>query len=85
MEKLYSWEVVIRSEGKPRKILTDQIRNVDHQRIRECKGKVNSETLVKVEKALEVVLALRKGFSSLYDLTQIPTKLLKEELTRREE
>ena len=49
MEKLYSWEVVIHSEGKERKILTDQIRSVDKERIREHKGKVSYETLTKIE------------------------------------
>lgn len=85
MDKLYSWEVVIQSEGKPRKILTDQIRSVDRKRVREYKGKVSLETLAKIEKALEIVLAFPKGFSSLYDLTQIPTKLLRAELGRRGE
>lgn len=84
-ERLYSWEVVIQSEGKPRKILTDQIRTVDKARLRGCKGKVSSTTLAKIEKALELVLALRgSGFFDFSDLTQIPTKLLKEELARRE-
>ena len=39
MDKLYSWEVVINSEGKERKILTDQIRSVDKERIREYNRK----------------------------------------------
>ena len=84
MEKLYSWEVVIHSEGKERKILTDQIRSVDKERIREHKGKVSYETLTKIEKALSLVLSLRKELQSLYDLTQIPTRTLREELSRRE-
>ena len=83
MDKLYSWEVVIHSEGKDRKILTDQIRSVDRKRFREYKGQVSYETLVKIEKALNVVLALKKELSGLYDLSQIPTKLLKAELVRR--
>lgn len=84
MDKLYSWEVVIESGGKERKILTDQIRSVDKGRIREYKGKVSYETLTKIEKALSIVLSLRKELQDLYDLTQIPTKTLKEELLRRE-
>ena len=84
MEKLYSWEVVIHSEGEDRKILTDQIRSVDRKRLREYKGQVSYETLSKVEKALSVVLALRKELQNLYDLSQIPTRLLREELTKRE-
>jgi mRNA interferase MazF len=84
MDKLYSWEVVIHSEGKERKIVTDQIRSVDKERVRDYKGKVSYETLTKIEKALSVVLALRKELQGLYDLTQIPTKTLKEELSRRE-
>ena len=83
LDKLYSWEVVIHSEGQDRKILTDQIRSVDRQRLREYKGQVSYETLVKIEKALNVVLALKKELSGLYDLSQIPTKLLKAELVRR--
>jgi mRNA interferase MazF len=83
MDKLYSWEVVVHSEGQDRKILTDQIRSVDRQRLREYKGQVSYETLVKIEKALNVVLALKKELSGLYDLSQIPTKLLKAELARR--
>src|ERR1044072_1418497 len=83
LEKIYSWEVVIHSEGKKRKILTDQIRSVDRKRLREYKGQVSYETLTKIEKALSVVLALRRELSELYDLSQIPTKLLKEELARR--
>src|ERR1044071_2310516 len=55
MEKLYSWEVVIRSEGKDRKILTDQVRSVDRKRIREYKGQVSYETPTKIEKGLCVV------------------------------
>jgi mRNA interferase MazF len=82
MEKLYSWEVVIYSESKKRKILTDQIRSVDRKRLREYKGQVSMETLTNLEKALSVVF-LRKELSKLYDLSQIPTKLLKEELVRR--
>ena len=83
LDKFYSWEVVIHSEGQDRKILTDQIRSVDRQRLREYKGQVSYETLVKIEKALNVVLALKKELSGLYDLSQIPTKLLKAELVRR--
>jgi len=84
MDKLYSWEVVIHSEGKERKIVTDQIRSVDKERIREYKGKVSYETLTKLEKALSLVLALRRELQELYDLTQIPTRALREELVRRE-
>jgi len=84
MDKLYSWEVVIHSEGKDRKILTDQIRSVDRKRFREYKGQVSYETLTKIEKALSVVLALRKELPSFIDLSQISTKLLKEELEKRE-
>lgn len=83
MNKLYSWEVVIHSEGKDRKILTDQIRSVDRKRLREYKGKVDYETLTKIEKALSLVLFLRKELQGLYDLTQIPTKTLKDELANR--
>ena len=85
MDKLYSWEVVFFSEGKDRKILTDQIRSVDRKRLRGgYKGQVDYETLTKIEKALSVVLALRRELQGLYDLTQIPTKTLREELGRRE-
>jgi mRNA interferase MazF len=84
MDKLYSWEVVIYSEGKDRKILTDQIRSIDRKRIREYKGQVSYEILTKIEKALSVVLALRRELQELYDLTQIPTRALREELARRE-
>lgn len=84
MDKLYSWEVVIYSEGKNRKILTDQIRSVGRKRLREYKSQVSYETLIKIEKVLEVILALRKELSNLYDLKQIPTKILREELERRE-
>jgi len=84
MDKLYSWEVVINSEGKDRKILTDQIRSVDRKRLREYKGQVGCETLTKLEKALSVVLALRKELSGFSDLSQISTKLLREELAKRE-
>ena len=84
LEKLYSWEVVIHSEGKKRKILTDQIRSVDRQRLRDYKGQVSSEVLVKVEKALSIILALRRELSNLYDLNQISTKVLRQELERRE-
>lgn len=83
MDKLYSWEVVIHSEGKDRKILTDQIRSVDREGLREYKSQVGYETLTKIEKALSVVLALRRELKELYDLTQIPTKSLKDELLRR--
>lgn len=84
MDKLYSWEVVFFSEGKDRKILTDQIRSVDRKRLRGYTGQVSYETLTKIEKALSIVLALRKELQQLYDLTQIPTKTLREELGRRE-
>jgi hypothetical protein len=84
MDKLYSWEVVIHSEGKDRKILTDQIRSVDRKRLREYKGQISYEILTKIEKALSVVLSLRKELQGLYDLTQIPTRALREELVRRE-
>nr|CAG8443433.1 13417_t:CDS:2 [Entrophospora candida] len=69
--------------SKDRKILTDQIRSVDRKRLREYKGQVGYETLVKIEKALSVVLALRKELPGFSDLSQIPTKLLKEELAMR--
>ena len=84
MDKLYSWEVVFYSEGKDRKILTDQIRSVDRKRLRGYKGQVSYEILTKIEQALSVVLALRKELLSLGDLSQVPTKLLKEELARRD-
>ncbi|CAG8438040.1 5993_t:CDS:2 [Scutellospora calospora] len=78
-------QVVIKSEGKERKILTDQIRSVDRKRIREYKGKVSYEVLAKLEKALCIVLALRRELQEIHDLTQIPTKTLQEELMRRKE
>ncbi|CAJ0847614.1 2832_t:CDS:2 [Entrophospora sp. SA101] len=56
-----------------------------YKRLRGYKGKVSAEILTKVERALGVVLALRREFPHLYDLTQIPTKLLKAELARRGE
>jgi len=84
MDKLYSWEVVIYSEGKKRKILTDQIMRVERERVREYKGQVSYEVLTKIEKALSVVLALRRELQELYDLSQIPTRALREELIRRE-
>lgn len=84
MDKLYSWEVVVQSEEKERKILTDQIRSVDKERIREYKGKVGYETLAKIEKTLCLVLSLKRELQGLYDLIQIPTRTLKEELMRRE-
>jgi mRNA interferase MazF len=84
MDKLYSWEVVIHSEGKNRKILTNQIRSVDRKRLREYKGQVSYEILTKIEKALSIVLALKKELQGFSGLSQIPTKLLKEELIRRE-
>jgi hypothetical protein len=75
--------VVFHSESKDRKILTDQIRSIDKKRLREYKGQVDYETLAKIEKGLSVVLALRRELQGLYDLTQIPTRALEEELSRR--
>lgn len=81
--KIYSWEVVSYSEGKDRKILTNQIRSVDRTGVREYKGQVNYEILIKIEKALSMVLFLKKEPQYLYDLTLVPTRVLQQELIKR--
>lgn len=57
---------------------------MDRKRVREYKGQVSYETLTKIGKALSMVLALRRELAELYDLSQIPTKILRKELEKRE-
>lgn len=50
MDKLYSWEVVIHSEGKDRKILTDQIRSVDKKGFGSIKVKLVMKLWLKLKR-----------------------------------
>lgn len=58
VKKVYPFEAKIIVKGKECKVLLDQIRSLDNQRI---KGKIDSidlQTMLQVEEALKIALAL---------------------------
>ena len=58
LDKIYYFELEIALKKKS-KILTDQILTIDKSRLGEKIGALNSDEIVKLEKALHVVLSLR--------------------------
>ncbi|MEI6790980.1 MAG: type II toxin-antitoxin system PemK/MazF family toxin [Myxococcaceae bacterium] len=56
--KNYPFQVVIELNGKPRKILLDQIRTIDKLRLKNKITTVSRSTMTLVEKAIKVSLAL---------------------------
>jgi hypothetical protein len=58
LDKVYYFEPII-SLKKPSKILTDQILTIDKERLGEKITSLNSNEIIKLEKALHAVLSLR--------------------------
>ncbi|MEI6804992.1 MAG: type II toxin-antitoxin system PemK/MazF family toxin [Myxococcaceae bacterium] len=56
--KNYPFQVVIELNGKARKILLDQIRTIDKQRLKNRITTVSRSTMTLVEKAIKISLAL---------------------------
>lgn len=55
---IYPFQVGIELNGKPRKILLDQIRTLDKSRLQNKITHIDKATLVKVAKAIKISLAL---------------------------
>jgi len=58
LKKVYPFEVLVDIAGKKSKIMLDQIRTVDCQRLGEKIGKLSMEEIDELDKALKLVLSL---------------------------
>lgn len=58
VKNIYPFEVKININGKWSKVMMDQIRAVDHQRLESKLSKVTTNEMHDIEKALKVVLQL---------------------------
>ncbi len=56
--KIYPFEVKVQINGQDSKIMLDQIRTVDCQRLGEKLGKLNLKEIEEIDRALRLVLAL---------------------------
>lgn len=57
-KKIYPFEIVIDIAGKKSKIMLDQIRTVDCQRLGSKMGKLTLDEIEALDKALKLVLSL---------------------------
>lgn len=58
VKKLYPFEILIDLNGKKSKVMLDQIRTVDCQRLREKIGKLTLKETEDLDRALKLVLSL---------------------------
>jgi mRNA interferase MazF len=58
INRIYPFEVRISIKGKESKVMLDQIRTIDRQRLGERLGKLNSQEMENIDKVLKFVLAL---------------------------
>jgi mRNA interferase MazF len=58
VETLYPGEAQVRLQGRPARVLGDQMRSIDKKRLRSRIGRLNQEELLDVEDALRVTLGL---------------------------
>lgn len=58
IKKIYPFEILINIAGKKSKVMLDQIRTVDCQRLGEKIGKLNIEEIEELDKCLKFVLSL---------------------------
>jgi mRNA-degrading endonuclease toxin of MazEF toxin-antitoxin module len=65
MDKVYFFEIEIEVEGKPNKVITDQIYTVDKSRLERKMGVLNEKQLKKLVAGLHAVLELNCGMNSL--------------------
>src|SRR3954447_5179259 len=63
MDKVYFFEVEIEVEGKPNKIITDQIYTVDKSRLERKMGVLNEKQLKQLATGLHTVLELNCGMN----------------------
>ena len=64
IDKVYFFEVEIEAEGKPSKIITDQIYTVDKSRLEKKMGALSEQQLRKLAMGLHTVLALNCGMNN---------------------
>ena len=58
ISKIYPFEVRVSIKGKESKVMLDQIRTIDCQRLGEKLGKLTSQEMENIDKVLKFVLAL---------------------------
>jgi mRNA interferase MazF len=56
VKTVYPFEVKININGKPSKVMLDQIRTIDHRRLGGKLGQVSQEELSQVERVIKLVL-----------------------------
>jgi len=57
-DRLYPSEAYVILNGERRKALADQIATVSKQRLKECLGRLSSDDLSRIERAIRIQLAL---------------------------
>lgn len=55
-KKVYAWEVRVKVDNKEGKVMTDQIHNLDKQRLKEKIGELSSEKMKEVMKKLKKLI-----------------------------
>lgn len=58
VSKVYPFEILVTLESKQSKVMLDQIRTIDCQRLQSKLGKLTSKEIEALEKALKLVLSL---------------------------
>ncbi len=58
ISKIYPFEVPVIIKGKESKVMLDQLRTIDCQRLGEKLGKLNAHEMENIDKVLKFVLAL---------------------------
>ena len=59
VSSLYPGEARIQVQGRPARVLSDQIRSIDRSRLRSRLGRLSGEELREVEEAIRITLGLR--------------------------
>ena len=57
-KKVYAWEVRVKVDNKEGKVMTDQIHNIDKQRLKEKIGELSTEQMAEIIKQLRMLINL---------------------------
>ena len=55
-KKVYAWEVRVKVDNQEGKVMTDQIHNIDKQRLREKRGELPPEIMTEIMKQLRMLI-----------------------------
>jgi mRNA-degrading endonuclease toxin of MazEF toxin-antitoxin module len=58
LKRVYAWEVKVRVDNKEGKVMTDQIHNIDKQRLKEKIGELSPEIMNEIMRQLRMLIDL---------------------------